>query len=180
MGWGALIVLLCGGVGGLWDILGYEAFVVDGPSMQRFFLERGAYGVGDLRWGDPVPGDVVVAESPVDESIVVKRVAAVGGDTIGCSGGVLRINGQEVALGREEPCRFDDHSTACRVRSEHFLEGGSHRVAWAELEDFGPVVVPLGSVFLLGDQRDRSNDSRNPLMGSVPISRVLGRVGWVY
>ena len=186
-GWGALIVLLCWGVGSLWAVLGYEAFVVDGPSMQptfapgdRFFLERGAYGAGEFRWAEPEPGDVVVAQSPVDDSIVVKRVAAVGGDTIRCLGGVLRINGQEVALGREEPCRFDEHSSACRVRSERFLRGSSHDVAWDELQDFGPIVVPLGSVFLLGDQRDRSNDSRNPLMGSVRVARILGRVGWTY
>jgi signal peptidase I len=186
-GWGALIALLACGVGFLWEEIGYEAFVVEGPSMQptlapgdRFFLERGAYGLDSIQWAEPIPGDVVVAQSPVDESIVVKRVVAIGGDTIACSGGVLRINEQEVSFSRDEPCRFDDHTSGCRVRTERFVRGTSHQVAWGQLQDFGPIVVPLRSVFLLGDQRDRSNDSRNPLMGSVSQARILGRVGWTY
>ena len=185
--WGALIAFLGYGVAVVWGALGYEAFVVEGPSMQptlapgdRFFLERGAYGFNDVQWSAPIPGDVVVAQSPVDESIVVKRVAAVGGDTIACSDGVLRVNGQAVSISRDEPCRFDDHASGCRVRSERFVRGEAHQVAWNALSDFGPVVVPLGSVFLLGDQRDRSNDSRNPLMGPVVHTRILGRVGWTY
>lgn len=185
--WGALIALLLVGVGLVWETVGYEAFVVDGPSMQptlapgdRFLLERGAYGLGEVRWAQPSAGDLVVARSPVDESIVVKRVAAVGGDTIDCSSGVLHVNGQEVATGSEGPCRFDDHSAECRVRGERFVHGEAHQVAWGELTDFGPIIVPLRSVFLLGDQRDRSNDSRNPLMGSVSEVRILGRVGWTY
>ncbi|MFT5354390.1 MAG: signal peptidase I [Polyangiales bacterium] len=186
-GWGALIALLISGVGFLWEEIGYEPFVVEGPSMQptlapgdRFLLERGAYGLDSIQWAEPTPGDVVVAQSPVDESIVVKRVVAVGGDTIDCLGGVLRINGQVVSMGQDEPCRFDEHTSGCRVRTERFVQGASHRVAWDRLQDFGPIVVPLGSVFLLGDQRDRSNDSRNPLMGSVSQTRILGRVGWTY
>lgn len=187
MAWGALIALLTAGVAVLWEEVGYEPFVVDGPSMQptlapgdRFFLERGAYGFDSFQWAEPTPGDMVVAQSPVDESIVVKRVAAVGGDTIACVEGVLRINGHDVSISRDEPCRFDDHASGCRVRTERFVRGPGHQVAWDELEDFGPIVVPLGSVFLLGDQRDRSNDSRNPLMGSVAQTRILGRVGWTY
>ena len=186
-GWAALISLLMVGVGLLWETIGYEAFVVDGPSMQptlapgdRFFLERGAYGLGEFRWAQPLAGDLVVARSPVDESVVVKRVAAIGGDTIDCQGGVLHINGHDVSTGTAGPCRFDDHAADCRVRGERFVQGEPHQVAWGRLADFGPIIVPLGSVFLLGDQRDRSNDSRNPLMGSVSEQRILGRVGWTY
>ncbi len=43
-----------------------------------------------------------------------------------------------------------------------------------------PVTVPEGHVFVRGDHRDRSNDSTNPRIGPVPISRVKGRALFIY
>jgi signal peptidase I len=95
----------------------------------------------------PHRGEVVVANSPA--GLVVKRVAAVGGDTIGIEDGVLVVNGHH------ERERYVDYAGI----------DGSY---------FGPVRVARGDVFLLGDNRGNSEDSRD--FGAVPEDEVLGRV----
>jgi len=78
----------------------------------------------------------------------VKRVVAVGGDTIGFEDGILIRNGRPV----DEPYTTD------------FLDGVY----------YGPDVVPPGQLYLLGDNRFDSEDSRN--FGTVPVDTVVGRV----
>jgi signal peptidase I len=95
----------------------------------------------------PRRGEVVVANSPV--GLVVKRVAAVGGDTVGIEDGVLVVNG------RHEQERYVDYASI----------DGSY---------FGPVRVARGDVFLLGDNRGNSEDSRD--FGTVSEDEVVGRV----
>jgi signal peptidase I len=57
---------------------------------------------------------------------------------------------------------------------EHTRNGAG--VAWATLDDFGPVTVGSGQMFLMGDNRDVAYDSRQPEVGTVPESELLGRV----
>ena len=173
------IGVLLGAVNALWGRIGLEAFVVDGPSMEptlmtddRFLVDRGAYGNGLRTWSAAGPGDVVVAANPVDGAVLVKRVVAIGGQQVEVSNGALRIDGTPVPVDELGAC--GDRSPRCREFREHL--GHTHLVAWTRLEDFGPVSVPEGHVFLLGDRRDRSNDSRNPLVGPIAQERVLGRV----
>jgi signal peptidase I len=96
----------------------------------------------------PHRGELVVANSP-NGGLVVKRVAAVGGDRVGIEDGVLVVNGKQQ---RE---RYVDYA-----RVDGFY--------------FGPVDVPRGDVFLLGDNRGNSEDSRD--FGAVPEDEVVGRV----
>lgn len=100
----------------------------------------------------PRPGDVVTftwPSHPGEEAL--KRVAAVGGETVELRDGTLVVDGRPRALGAGLP------------------DGG---VGTAP-RDYGPTTVPLGSVFLLGDNRAASTDSRQ--LGAVPLDRIEGR-----
>ena len=97
---------------------------------------------------DPRRGELVVANSP-NGGLVVKRVAALGGDTIGIEDGVLVVNGQQ--------------------QREGYVDYGSVDGFY-----YGPVDVPPGEVFLLGDNRANSEDSRD--FGPVRDDEVVGRV----
>jgi signal peptidase I len=93
-------------------------------------------------------GDIVVVHDPLGDGLIVKRAIAVGGDSIGFEDGVLVRNGRPV----DEPYTTD------------FLDGVY----------YGPDVVPAGQVYLLGDNRVDSVDSRD--FGPVPVTSVVGRV----
>lgn len=97
----------------------------------------------------PARRDVVVLHAPGDATLSVKRVVAVGGDTVALEDGALVVDGIPVP----EP-----EVDASGVDSVYF----------------GPVTVPLGTVFVLGDDRGVSVDSRR--FGPVPIGDVVGVV----
>ena len=97
-------------------------------------------------------GDIVTFASPVDGKPVVKRVVAVAGDTVAIDDAVLVVNGHRVA----EP--YVDHS---RIDGTYF----------------GPVTVPAGRLFVLGDNRFGSVDSR--VYGPISSAAVTGRILWV-
>lgn len=113
------------------------------------------------RWADPLPGDVVVFAGPRDaEQDFVKRVAAVGGERVELRDGELFVDGRPRPLpdGVPSPPR-----------------GNVRRPA---ADTFGPVAVPKGKLFVLGDSRDRSIDSR--AWGFVDVGDVRGRAGNIY
>lgn len=92
-------------------------------------------------------GEVVAFDH--DGQLLVKRVVAVGGDRVGISDGRLVVNGHRVDEPYADPQRIDSVY-------------------------FGPVTVPAGSVFVLGDNRRNSRDSR--AFGPVRTADVRGRV----
>ncbi|HST64123.1 MAG TPA: signal peptidase I [Mycobacteriales bacterium] len=120
---------------------------VDGDSMAPT-LRSGDVAVV-RKFGAPHTGQVVVLTDPQDGSLVVKRVVALGGQTVEIRDAYLYVDGVEVA----EP--YVDHS---RIDGVYF----------------GPVTVPAGDVFVLGDSRNGSIDSR--IFGPVPAAAVSGRV----
>lgn len=105
-----------------------------------------------LRWPVAVDRwDVVVVDPPVpDADALVKRVAAFGGEYVAIEDGALVVDGATVCEPWSDPVRLDG--------------------VW-----FGPVRVPDGHVFLLGDERDGSIDSR--VFGPVSEQRIAGVVG---
>lgn len=127
---------------------------VVGHSMLPTFNEGDRLIISNLFY-TPKRGDVVVLrkESLTDEPII-KRVIAVGGQTVDIDfdEGVVYVDG--VAL------------------NEDYVNSPTNR----ELQFDGPVTVPEGSVFVLGDNRNASNDSRDERLGCVDERYIIGRV----
>ncbi len=107
-------------------------------------------------------GDVVVFVFPPDPTKdFIKRVIGIGGDTIEVRNGVLYRNGE----------RADDPHA-------HFELTPDEREADSPRDNFGPVTVPKGQFFMMGDNRDRSYDSR--FWGMVDRNEVEGRAMFIY
>lgn len=126
--------------------------LVDGPSMQptlhtdeRLFVTRYTYYFNDIQ-----RGDIVVCKYPSPEypKKYVKRVIALGGETISIFNGVVYINGDAL--------------------QEDYIKD-------PPLNDMEEQYVPEGYVFVMGDNRNNSADSRKPYIGPIPENYVLGK-----
>jgi signal peptidase I len=132
------------------------------------------------KWSEPRRGDVIVFTSPVDGTNYVKRVIGVPGDEIALRDNRLFVNGKPAAYEPLSAAIRDQIPAAERPRHEFAQEqlgGKAHPVmltpAQAQADNYGPVVVPPESYFVMGDNRDNSLDSR--WFGFVERSRVLGK-----
>lgn len=114
-----------------------------------------------LEMGSPQYDDVVVFIYPQDPSKdFIKRVKALPGDTIELRNKVLYVNGERAS---DEFAHFDPIP---------------ERSARRPRDDFGPETVPEGHVFVMGDNRDHSHDSR--FWGTVPVNDILGKAFLLY
>lgn len=133
-------------------------------------------------WGkEPSRGDVVVFDYPRDPSIkFVKRLVGLPGDVIEFKAGELWLNGQIVPQRRAQV--FPEE--ASKRRATEFLEtlGGKehviHRAYLNSTGNLGPITVPEGKYFMLGDNRDHSSDSR--FWGFVSRDQIIGRMAYIY
>jgi signal peptidase I len=145
---GVVVLLLV--VGSITGLLPLQVMRVGSGSMTP------TMAIGDLvvleRGAGPVGRqDVVVIPDPETGELLVKRVVGLGGDQIAIEDGVLVVDGRPVCEPLIDPSRQDG--------------------VW-----FGPVTVPAGEVFLLGDDRGSSIDSRD--FGPVAADEVEGLVGF--
>jgi signal peptidase I len=136
----------------------------------------------------PRRGDVVVFRWPGDRSqIWVKRVIGLPGDHIAVRDGQVWINGEAASLERDGTAQAEneDGSNATAARFIETLPG-NRKHAILKLSKFDPLdnvpetVVPPGHLFVMGDNRDNSADSRVPLraggVGMLPLDDLVGRV----
>ena len=155
----------------------------------------------------PKRGDVVVFKLPGDESVdFIKRVIGLPGDMIEVRGGMLILNGKPaprdrvtdvaVPISANSPCRVVGDAVpmvvgdgaggqVCRFATyRETLPGGASQLVIDQVEnpradDFGPITVPAGHLFLMGDNRDDSLDSRFGVteggIGFVPFENLVGR-----
>lgn len=148
-----------------------EASVVPTASMERTILVGDHLFMNKLLYGPEIPlthwrlprlktihrGDIVVFLYPRDpEETYLKRVAAVGGDRVEINDGVLVVNGRPV----REP--YAVHKAPLHSAQEQMA----------------PLLVPQGQLFVMGDNRDNSSDSRD--WGFVPVTNVIGEPLFVY
>jgi signal peptidase I len=193
----ALVILVGGGLGvatrlgaGAVRVRLLEAFRIPAGSMWPT-LEVGDQVMVDNRRFEPVRGDVIVFQYPVEpDKSFIKRVVGVAGDRLELDGEVLRLNGQPVARQRSpEACRLpagvepDEAWAACVLYDETLPRGRRYQVAdLATPARRGyrhlPITVPPGHVYVIGDNRDNSHDSR--FWGPVPLGLVKGRAIMVW
>lgn len=128
------------------------------------------------KWADPKGGDIVVLFSPSDGTRLVKRVVALPGDLVAMVNNQLFVNGAAVPVSQPRGPVADDEQGMTFVADE-LLAGRNHQVMFtpqiAALRSFGPVTVPRGKYFVMGDNRDNSNDSR--YIGYIDRERIVGK-----
>ena len=185
-----------------------EAYRIPSGSMEPTLLVGDWLFVNKLRFGPHIPftrsslpgydrprrGDVAVFVSPPQDPTIrispdevtptlVKRIVGVGGDTLLMRHGQLLVNGTPVA----SPDSFVlPDSIADQPQPifgwQHQIELGGSRfgrpVAAPSLHEWGPVIVPNGTYFMMGDNRDNSVDSR--YYGPVPRANLRGSPMFVY
>lgn len=114
------------------------------------FISKQAYTL----FGDAQRGDIVVFHTDLktaegDEKLLIKRIIGLPGDTISISDGLVYLNGE--------------------IYEEDYLKDGYTQGAMEEL------TVPEGEFFCMGDNRLASMDSRDPHVGCVPASAIMGK-----
>jgi signal peptidase I len=130
----------------------------------------------------PAWQDVVVFQSVEDPGLtVVKRIVGVPGDTLAMRDNVLVRNGRPVDepyVGRRGPAREDPTDPRMRAWQLRYFLGPAPSAYHPTLKNWGPLVVPADSFFVMGDNRDDSYDSR--YWGFLGRDRIRGSPFLVY
>lgn len=129
--------------------------------------------------GTPQRGDVITFTSPKDGVRLIKRLVAVPGDVVEMRNEALYINGAVAEYsGNDVVVEPLDHGiTTSALQVTERIAGNERAVQFlpdvSARRNFGPITVPQGNYFFLGDNRDNSADSR--FIGLVPRHLLIGR-----
>jgi len=154
-----------------------QAFKIPSSSMEEtllvgdfLFVNKFIYGTHIpftekriLQFRDPKRGDVIVFRYPFRKRDFIKRCIAVEGDTIQVNNKLVYVNRKEL----QEPYAhhsdanlYDSHLRMDPEGYQRTWEQGGFRQGGMTRDNFGPVVVPKDHLFMMGDNRDNSDDSR--------------------
>ncbi|VAV88586.1 Signal peptidase I [hydrothermal vent metagenome] len=142
----------------------------------------------------PLRGDVVVFTNPKNKMVMVKRVVGLPGDIIETRGGRLYLNGEQVKRTFLGLVQYRDQYGYIRSAQSYSEKIGTQRKRAHRIYEFsdtygqsgwspdraGPFLVEAGNFFVMGDNRDNSNDSRSPTgPGQVPMENLIGKAEFV-
>ncbi|MCD8570155.1 MAG: signal peptidase I [Alphaproteobacteria bacterium] len=149
----------------------------------RYSFPFGLAPIEGRIWEDePERGDVIVFKLPTNTSIdYIKRLVGMPGDTVQVAQGRLYINGQLVDRKLVGTKLVDDHGRGSFEMTEYIetLPGGAQHRIYEEsddrpLDNTDVYTVPAGHYFLMGDNRDNSQDSRvSNMVGFVPFENIV-------
>lgn len=172
-----------------------RAYRIDGSSDAPTYLHgdtilvnKAAYdvrlpylGTRIFAWREPARGDVILLRRPGVSYLTVRRIMAVGGDTIQVSASRVLIDGHDLTYRAVDTGLSRDAATENKLGTVVELEtlgGHEHPITYTpggcSRADHGPVEVPQGHYFVMGDNRDHCIDSR--YFGTVPRDRIAGKV----
>ena len=159
-----------------------------GYSRHSFFFGWPPFS-GRVFESEPKRGDVVVFKLPRDNSTdYIKRLIGLPGDRIDVRAGILFLTGTEVPrrpLGKFTDIEDDGSKHDIDSYEETLPNGVKYTVLditpQGDLDNFGPYVVPAGHYFMMGDNRDNSQDSRAiRAVGPVPYENLVGRADIIF
>ncbi|MFN3813201.1 MAG: signal peptidase I [Aquificaceae bacterium] len=161
-----------------------QAYNIPSGSMKPTLLVGDFILVNKLVYdlSEPKRGDIVVFKWPVNPKIdFIKRVIGMPGDTVEVRGYQVYINGKPLPLKKVDEV-YEDMNRKL-IFEETLPNGVKHKISIYEdppipRRDFPPTIVPEGNYFVMGDNRDNSEDSR--YWGFLPTENVIGKAFVVY
>ncbi|WP_054957799.1 signal peptidase I [Paenibacillus dakarensis] len=147
----------------------FQPFIVQGPSMQPTFVTGQKIIVNEILYDirKPQRGEVIVLHVPSEGRDFIKRVIAVAGDTVQVEGDKVIVNGKQVNETYIQEAVDQAHAEDRLYNSLNFPNN-----------DFPDGKVPEGHVFVMGDNRSNSTDSR--MIGYIPLEDIVGRAELIF
>ena len=168
----------------------FEAFYIPTSSMSPTIIKGDRILVNKVTQGDKSPqyGDLVVFRNPgAGARVFVKRVVALEGDEVELKSGKVLVNGKPLKTVQDPtegprygPPSGDTYVELNAGRRYRILLDDESRLSESQKKhrEMQSLTVPARSVFVLGDHRDRSRDSRN--FGVIPVGDILGYPQYIY